>query len=431
MSQTIGNQSSSFRSTNGVKGDRLEMVKDPHCTTKRKMGIHVSGLPETTNVEKLEKFMDGDKAPHRRLNGLAGWCSMDFHLHYHQWYNGNKTTGEGVYTQTEEDGLIKVSRIMDGFRIDKKHTIHTSVVPVCFYCHFPLDCEYTPYHLSRGNLEKASTLDCNVCDMCLPSPIHCCCCDSILTETDGPYNMAKVMGRFVCLPCRKDSDIQEKWRYNKQNNNVNATSSSYVGELYLSDESIEREKQLMGGIPQKPYKGLTPFLETSSIGDLLDPKSRDYWPFGMNSQQYLEHKELMRFNNPFQETPDETWKEVDVTEEVLANYYRDMGAAFEKYDYSNDDKGTLPDEIISGACKYRFVGQNHGFTCDSAICQAVFQHHEDDGGSAFASIIATNIPIFTSRPGNIHGTAREAGFGQERCIACISKVFHYSPNKLD
>ena len=135
----------------------------------------------------------------------------------------------------------------------------------------------------------------------------------------------------------------------------------------------------------------------------------------------------MRFNNPFQETPDEAWRKVEVTEEVLSNYTRDMAAAYKKYDYSNEDKGTLPEEIISGGCKYRFVGQNHGFTCDSAICQAVFQHQEENDGGAFAALIATNIPIFTSRPGRIGGTAREAGFGQERCIACISKTFHYSP----
>ena len=116
-----------------------------------------------------------------------------------------------------------------------------------------------------------------------------------------------------------------------------------------------------------------------------------------------------------------------MTEEVLSNYFRDLSDAYEKYNYSAEDRGSLPDEIISGACKYRFVGQNHGFTCDSAICQAIFQHHEEIDGGAYASLIAANIPIFTTRPGNIHGTAREAGFGHERCIACISKTFHYSP----
>ena len=36
----------------------------------------------------------------------------------------------------------------------------------------------------------------------------------------------------------------------------------------------------------------------------------------MNAQQYLEHKALMDFNNPIQETPDESWRNVEITEEV-------------------------------------------------------------------------------------------------------------------
>ena len=424
-SQTIGNQTSSFRNQR-PKYDKI-------LPTKRKMGILVSGLPLTRKVEKLEKYMNSSEKFHKRLPKEHIENSRSFHLHYHQWYNGHETTGEGIYTYDEgsvnKTDLEKISKLMNGQRIDKKHTIRTNVFPICLHCHFPLDCEDTPFHLSKGNLEKASTLDHNVCDMCLPSPSLCTCCDSPISEKEDPHNMAKIMGYFACRSCREDSEIQEKWRYNEKNKLINSTTSSYVEKLHLSDEAIEREKELMGGVPSKPCKDITPFINALYIKDLIDPTSRDYWPFGMNAQQYLEHRALMDFNNPLQETPDETWREVEVTEKILSNYIRDMNSAYEKYNYSNEGRGSLPEEIISGGFKYRFVGQGHGFTCDSAICQAVFQHQGENDGGAFSALIATNIPIFTTRPGRIGGTAREMGFGQERCISCISKVFHYSPNK--
>ena len=391
------------------------------------MGIHVSGLPETTKVERLEKFMVSDKAPHRRCKEAALLRGPEFHLHYFQWFSGKETTGEGVYTY---DGgskdLEKLSELIDGCRIDKKHDpIRACVAPVCFDCHFPLDCEDTPA-IFHGNLEKVSTLDCNVCEMCLPSPIHCCCCNSITTEEDDPNNMAKVLGHIACLSCREDSSLQEEWRYNDKNKLINDVKSSYVEKLYLSDEAIEHEKELMGGTPPKPCKDITPFLETCRIRDLIDPKSRDYWPSGMNAQQYLEHKELMRFNNPFEETPDETWREIDVTEELLSTYNQDLRNAVKKFNYSEEDRGALPSEIVTWAdgpaLNWRLIEECHGFTCDSPVCQAIFQHHREKDAGAFAALVATGIPMFTTRPGDIHGSAREAGFGHERCIACVSKV---------
>ncbi len=446
MSQTLDNQTSSFRSTNqanGVTEHRLAMIKDPQwtetCTTSRKMGILVNGLPLTPKVDKLEKFMEGNKAPHQRLP--KEHQPEDFHLHYYQRFDGNETTGEGVYVWSKDSNLEALSDEIHHLPVDKRHRLSSCIVPICFDCHFPINSKEIPIrdylHGWRSpdgvpasrcrNYEEASTLDDNVCEMCLPSPILCCCCDEVLTKEDDPHNMAKVMGHFACRSCWKNSDIQHSWRYNEKNKHIDVPSS-YVERFYLSDEAIEREKRLLGGVPRKPNKDMTPFLEAISIRNLIDPTHSDYWPFGLDSQQYLEHKALMRFNNPFQETPDESWRKVEVTEEVLSNYNRDMSAAYEKYDYTAEDRGSLPDEIISGACKYRFVGQNHGFTCDSAICQAIFQHHEENDGGAYASLIATNIPIFTTRPGNIQGSAREAGFGQERCIACISKAFHYSPS---
>ena len=447
VSQTFDNHTSSFRSTckySVVTEHRLAMLKDPQwiktCTTSRKMGIYVSGLPLTPKVDKLEKFMDGDKAPHKRL--LKEHQVEDFHLHYYQRPDGNETTGDGVYVCPKGSNLEAAAEVIHHSRIDKKHRLSACIVPICFDCHFPINSNEIPirdylhgWRSSDGvpasrcrNYEEASTLDDNVCEMCLPSPILCCCCDEVLTKEDDPHNMAKLMGQFACKSCFQNSSLQCSWRYSEKNKLIDARPS-HVERFYLSDEAIEREKKLLGGVPRKPHKDTTPFLETISIQNLIDPTHPDYWPFGLDSQEYLEHKALMRFNNPIQETPDEAWRKVEVTEEVLSNYTRDMSAAYEKYNYSAEDRGSLPDEIISGARKYRFVGQNHGFTCDSSICPAVFQHHEENDGGAYASLIATTIPIFTTRPGNIRGTAREAGFGQERCISCISKTFNYSPSK--
>ena len=388
------------------------------------MGVLVKGMPLTPKIDRLEKFMMGSSAPHRRKIESTLLCGSEFHLHYYQWSSGNETTGEGVYTYNGDNDLKKIAEMMNGQRIDKKHApLSACVAPVCFNCHFPLACEDTPSHLPRGNLEKVSTLNKHVCEMCLPSPIHCCCCDSILPDEDNPSGYAKSSRDIhACRSCWNDRDIQEKWRYNDKNKLINATTSSYVEEPYLSDEAIEREKELMGGEPPKPCSDITPFLETCRIKDLIDPKSHNYWPSGMNAQQYLEHKEMMRFNNPIEETPDESWREIEVTEEVLQNYSQDLQVACEKFNYSIEDRGKLPAEIVSNDCRYRLIEGYHSFTCDSPVCQAVFQYYEEKDGGAFGALVATGIPIFTTRPGNIHGTAREAGFGQERCIACVSKV---------
>jgi hypothetical protein len=420
-SQTIGNQTSSFRQS---ALDRLPLQY--HRSPPMKFGIHVTGIPLTKKVDKMEKFMSSDKAPHHRSGNPSHSDNIIFHLHYYQWYSGKETTGEGVYTYSEENDLEKLHRtaeLMNGIRIDKKHEpIRTCVTPICFNCNFPLDCEDTPIHLLKNNLEKASTIFGTLCEMCLPSPIHCCCCDTILNRENDLSEFAKTTKIYACRDCWANKESQEKWRYNDQNKLVNATSSSYVEELYLSDEAIEREKQLLGGVPPKPYKDITPFSETCHISDLIDPGSRNYWPYGMNAQQYLEYKVLMRFNNPIEETPDEGWKDIEVTEDVLTKYNQDIQEAFEKFNYSEEDRGALPAEIISDGCKYRLVEQCHGLTCDSPVCQAVFQHYQENDGGAFAALVASGIPIFTTRPGNIHGTPREAGFGQERCIACVSKA---------
>jgi len=416
-SQTIGNQTSSFRI---AAQDKLPLDSHKH---PKKFGIHITGIPLTEKISRMEQFMSSNKAPHLRTRLPDLWHNANFHLHYYQWSSVKETTGEGVYTFNEGTDLEALLGLMNGSRIDKKHeAIRTTITPICFNCHFPLDCEDTPINLLKNNLEKSSTLCGTLCEMCLPSPVHCCCCDTILTENDGLSEFAKTMKNYACRACWANSAVQEKWRYNEQNKQVNATSSSYVVDLYLSDEAIEREKQLMGGVPPKPYEYITPFLETSKISSLIDPRSHDYWPFGMNAQQYLEHKEIMRFNNPIEETPDESWRDIEVTEDVLTKYSQDLQGAFKKFNYTEEYRGSLPAEVVSVDSKYRLVEHCHGLTCDSPVCQAVFQNSLDNDGDPFAALVATGIPIFTTRPGDIHGTPREAGFGQERCIACVSKV---------
>ena len=111
-SQTIGNQTSSFRS----QRPQSRPATGESSFTTRKMGILVSGLPSTRKVKKLEKYMTCDKAPHKRLP-KEHICNLgDFHLHYHQWYNGHETTGEGIYTYDEESvnktDLEKISKLL-------------------------------------------------------------------------------------------------------------------------------------------------------------------------------------------------------------------------------------------------------------------------------------------------------------------------------
>jgi len=387
-----------------------------------KMGLHVRGLPSTLKVEKLGDVMC--KAA-KRTSIPEEIHPDEFHLHYHKTVDPKNevTTGDGVYIYPEGTDLDRASKKMDSYRLDKKHTITASVVPICFDCHFPM---YLLGGSQLSGFEKASSIDPNVCEMCLhppPSPITCCCCEEKITELDDPNDMAKVMKYFACRSCWGDRDLQEKWRNNDRNRQIMYTSSSHVEKLHLSDEAIEREKQIYGGVPPKPCEDVTPFRMVYVIERLLDPTAREYWAFGMSSQQYLEHMELSRFNNPLQESPCEDWKSVGVTEELLSNYERDMSEAVKKFNYkSREDKGTLPDEIISGGCKYRFVSRDVGTTCDSAICQAVFHHHYENDGGAWSALVATNIPMFTSRPGNINGTAREAGYGLEICLACVAKT---------
>lgn len=419
-SQTIGNQTSSYRAT------ACELVYPGfHSTPPKMYGIHVTGIPETPKIDRLNKFMHSEGyAPHLRTSSPSHLHCGKFHLHYYQWLSGHETTGEGVYTYPEDLDLEKISKSLNGIRIDKKHApITTCVVPICFNCYFPLNCEETPGHIPKSNLETPSTLHTTICEMCIPSPVHCCCCDSILPDEDSQSGYGRSSRDIhACRSCWNDRDIQEKWRYNDKNKLTNATTSSYIEEPYLSDEAIEREKALMGGEPPKPCSDITPFLETCCIRYLIDPESRDYWPFGMNSQQYLEYKEMMRFNNPIEETPDETWREVEVTEEVLQNYSQDLQNAIIKFNFTEEDRGTLPAEIVTEDCKYRLIEDTHGFTCDSPLCQAVFQYHQATDVGAFGALVATCIPMFTTRKGDIHGTPREAGFGHERCIACVSKV---------
>ena len=62
-SQTIGNQTSSFRS----QRPQPEKQTGESLPTSRLVGILISGLPSTRKVEKLEKYMAKDKAPHKKL----------------------------------------------------------------------------------------------------------------------------------------------------------------------------------------------------------------------------------------------------------------------------------------------------------------------------------------------------------------------------
>ena len=111
-SQTIGNQTSSFRTA-----AQENLPLDSHMHPK-KFGIHVTGIPLTEKVGRMEQFMSGNKAPHLRTRLPDLWHNAKFHLHYYQWSSVKETTGEGVYTFNEETDLGALPELMNGSRID-------------------------------------------------------------------------------------------------------------------------------------------------------------------------------------------------------------------------------------------------------------------------------------------------------------------------
>jgi hypothetical protein len=132
----------------------------------------------------------------------------------------------------------------------------------------------------------------------------------------------------------------------------------------------------------------------------------------------------MEFNNPLMETSyDDEWQGIEVTDEVLKEYFKSLDNAMEKCHFEGfEEMEHIPKKITYQKDDFRLIEGFHGFSCDSPICQAVFQHMntlDTDEAFNFTQFSLGTVPIFTTRKGDLNGNAREMGYGTERCIGCV------------
>jgi hypothetical protein len=145
----------------------------------------------------------------------------------------------------------------------------------------------------------------------------------------------------------------------------------------------------------------------------------------MSGKDYVKFQDERRFNNPMSETPDDSWMDIEVTSEVIGDYWERMGSLYTKFNFkslSDIVVQSLPTTLSKEGKSYRLIPDTHGFTCDDPTCQAIFQHQNDLDGGAYGALIATGIPIYTSRIGDLNGdSVSDLGYGKEYCLACIMK----------
>ena len=387
--------------------------------------ILITGLPTSSSdpnakeIKKIKKLFRNEQLQERTFG--KDNMPLKFHLFKKKWYNGSiECEGYGVFIFEEETPVEHLATKLDLRHAkinDKKYTMYAYPVRACLDCYCPLETDkYYP------GCRKPSAVDSKKCMVCEPD-LSCCCCKKVFLkkkEIDVDYFMPQYN---ACDECFYDREKQEEWR-NTVGREVTSTTSSYEEEIHLSDEAIKKEKERMGGVPQNPHPDETPFSYSLRIEHLLDPTSRDYWPYGMTSLQYLEHRKLMKFNNPLMETAhDDHWQGIEVTDEVLKEYFSCLGKAMEKCHFEgSEEMEHIPKEITYCGDKFRLVDKFHGFTCDISICQAVFQKlkfRDDDQAFNFTQFGIGNIPMFTTRKGDLNGNGREMGYGMEKCIACV------------
>ena len=123
------------------------------------------------------------------------------------------------------------------------------------------------------------------------------------------------------------------------------------------------------------------------------------------------------------ETPDDSWVDIEVTNEIIQDYWVRMISLQSEYDFKSlKDIGTLPTTLSKGDKSYRLVPDIHGFTCDDPTCQAIFQQQNDLDGGGYAALILTGLPIYTSREGDLaSNSVSDIGYGKEYCLACMMK----------
>ena len=320
-----------------------------------------------------------------------------------------KTTGLAVFLFEEHLDEELIARCADGIRLDKSHTLMTSVIRVCKTCHASIDG-----HGPFDDMNTASKVDPDSCNICVPD--LCCCCIKPLSDEIGD-----IYSKYVsCQSCRKNIAEQEKWR---NSISVYDTESSYKEKKYLCSEAILREKELLGGKAPVSEDWVCPFMISHSIDSLVDPTSGNYWPYGVSGREYVKLQDLRRFDNPMSETPDDSWMDVEITDAVIHDYWSRMTSLYTKFDFKSlSESGSLPTMVSKEDKSYCLIPDTHGFTCDDPTCQAMFQKHNTLDGGAYAALIATGIPIYTSRKGDLTSdSVSELGYGEEYCLACIMK----------
>ena len=407
-------------------------------------GVFMFGLPGgygspielKGDCERIRKIYKGRKAIKHLCDFPDGTPQSkenhprSFHLHTKTWFDGKEEAeGTGIYFCNEEADLDVLAQCINlkTMRIDgHEYKIFGEKMDICRgECMCPLNMnkgeDENPYSKERSPLDGA------YCRECKPD-WRCTCCGEIAyvrSETSGveeyssTEDILKRMKYIACKKCHGDMKIQEKWRNEGLGASFTEKETSYVEKKYLCDEAIKKIQDMMGGKPPEPSPHKTPFIYPLDLAYLLDPKEKDYWPYGMSSQEYLEYREKMTFDNPMSEPngymgpspeyDDDDWTEIEVTDDIIRNYQDKLQEIGEKYPMRDD----LPKEYMYEGKKMRLVWDNHGFTCDNAICSAIYENCEDSGSF-------TCIPIYTSREGDLE--SRDVSvltYGYERCIACL------------
>jgi hypothetical protein len=382
---------------------------DYPVVTGPRYAVLMRGLPVTKKYDKLLCHLSKDPCS-TRIWGRTKPIKTEL-LYDDEDYGVKRTTGEAIFLFDEDKDEKLIARFSDGIRLDKRHTLGTHVIRVCKTCH----CDTYGQTDDGGALETASKIDPDSCRSCVPDQFCCCCAKPLSGEFGDIYT------KYVsCQSCRENIEKQEAWRNSVP---VHDTESSYKEAQYLCSEAIQREKDLFGGKAPVSEDWVTPFMVSYCTDSLIDPKSGNYWPYGMSGKDYVKFQDERRFNNPMSETPDDSWMDIEVTDQVIQDYWKRMTSLQLTYDFKSlNDIGSLPTTMSKEDKSYRLVPDIHGFTCDDPTCQAIFHQQNDLDGGGYAALIATGLPIYTSRSGDLKSdTVSDIGYGKEYCLACMMK----------
>ena len=381
-------------------------------SSSTRLAVLMRGLPVTKKYEKLLCHLSKDPCS-TRIWGRTKPIKTE--LLYDDEEGVKRTTGEAIFLFDEDKDEKLIARFSDGIRLDKRHTLGTHVIRVCKTCH----CDTYGQTDDGGALETASKVDPDSCRSCVPDQFCCCCAKSLADD------IANIYSKYVsCQSCRENMEKQEAWRQSVPVRDTESSLAAFYKEpKYLCSEAIQREKDLLGGIVPVSEDWVTPFMVSYNTDYLVDPRSSNYWPYGMSGKDYVKLQDERRFNNPMCETQDDSWRDIEVTNEITQDYWKRMTSLQLTYDFKSlNDIGSLPTTMSKEDKSYRLVPDIHGFTCDDPTCQAIFHQQNDLDGGGYAALIATGLPIYTSRSGDLKSeSVSDIGYGKEYCLACMMK----------